>query len=44
MFLEKLPAQMKKEYLKESNRNIFRGILFFGGLIDKTLFSLAECV
>ena len=32
-FLQKLPVDLKKEYLKESNRTIFYSLVFFGGLV-----------
>lgn len=33
---------MKKEYLKQSNKNIFENIHFFKSFISKTLYNLAE--
>ena len=41
-FIENLPDTLRKEYLKESNRNIFQDLPFFGNLIDKTLYLFAE--
>ena len=41
-FLENLPTDLKKEYLKESNKTIFENLIFFKNLMDKTLYSLAE--
>ena len=41
-FLQKLPSDLKKEYLKESNRSIFYHLTFFGNLVDKTLYAFAE--
>lgn len=40
-FLHKLPVDLKKEYLKESNRTIFYSLVFFGGLVEKTLYGIA---
>lgn len=33
---------MKREYLKQSNKNIFEKIPFFRSFISKTLYNLAE--
>jgi hypothetical protein len=41
-FISSLPATMKKDYLKESNKSIFQELPFFGSLIDKTLYNFAE--
>ena len=41
-FLQKLPSDLKKDYLKESNRSIFYHLTFFGNLVDKTLYAFAE--
>ena len=41
-FLQKLPVDLKKEYLKESNRTIFYSLVFFGGLVEKTLYGIAQ--
>jgi len=42
LFLENLPSDLKKEYLKESNKAIFENLTFFKNLMNKTLYSLAE--
>lgn len=33
---------MKRDYLKQSNKNIFENIHFFKSFISKTLYNLAE--
>ena len=37
-----LPQEMKKDYLKQSNKKIFQQIRFFKNFMNKTLYNLAE--
>jgi virulence-associated protein VapD len=41
-FISSLPATMKKDYLKESNKSIFQELPFFGTLVERTLHKFAE--
>ena len=40
-FVESLPTNMKKDYLRESNKSIFQHLPFFTGLVNKTIFKLS---
>lgn len=42
IFVEKLPAGFKREFLKESNKVIFQNLVFFKSLVEKTLYNFAE--
>ena len=41
-FISSLPTDLKGEFLKESNKKIFKGLAFFKSLTEKTLMNLAE--
>ena len=40
-FISSLPIDLKADFLKESNKQIFRGLAFFKTLTEKTLMDMA---
>lgn len=41
-FITKLPQSFKEELLKEMNKNIWNGMIFFRNLSEKTLLELSK--
>lgn len=41
-FITKLPQSFKEELLKEMNKNIWNGMMFFRNLSEKTLLELSK--
>jgi hypothetical protein len=44
LFVEKLPNDLKAEFLKESHQKIFHNLPFFKHLSQKTLFNFAQMI
>ena len=41
-FISNLPGELKEDFLKESNKKIFKNFLFFRNCSEKILLNLAE--